>query len=126
MEWDGGTIWRIALGVFFLATGAGAAYAFFKLGSTLTKVSDILSKVDSRVVPLLTRLETTLDEVNSELNKVDKITGSIAEMVKVLERTVTALHTMVSTPLRKLGSLTTSGGRGGAKSHGGSKKKGCS
>lgn len=123
MEWDGGTIWRIALGVFFVLCGAGMGYALFRLGSTLTKVGNILSSVDSQVLPLLTRVETTLDEVNSELNKVDKITGSVAEMLKVIEKTTNAIHNAISTPFRKLGDLA-SGIRGGAKSSTGSKKKG--
>lgn len=123
MEWDGGTIWRIALGVFFVLSGAGIAYALFKLGSTLKRVSSILSSVDSRMIPLLTRVETTLDEVNSELSKVDQITGSVAEMVKTAEHATTALHNAVSTPLRKLASLA-GGVRDGMKSFGGSKRKG--
>lgn len=123
MEWDGGTIWRIALGVFFVLCGAGIAYALFKVGSTLKRLSNILSSVDSQVLPLLTRVETTLDEVNSELGKVDKITGSVAEMLKVVEKTTTAVHTAISTPLRKLGGLA-GGVRGGKKSSDGSNKKG--
>jgi hypothetical protein len=102
MEWDGGTIWRIALGVFFVLCGCGVAYAFYRLGSALRRVTQILAKVDSRVMPLLTRVEATLDGFNSELDKVDQITGSVAEMVKAAEETTTALHNAVSTPLRKI------------------------
>jgi hypothetical protein len=105
MEWDGGTIWRIALGVFFVLCGCGVAYALYRLGSALRKVTHILTKVDSRVVPLLTRVEATLDSFNSELDKVDQITGSVAEMVKAAEETTTALHNAVSTPLRKIAGL---------------------
>jgi hypothetical protein len=41
MEWDGGTIWRIALGVFFVLCGCGLAYALFCLGSVLKRVTHI-------------------------------------------------------------------------------------
>ena len=105
MEWDGGTIWRIALGVFFLACGVGASYALFRLGYVLKKAGDVLGSVDSQIVPLLTRVETTIDGVNSELDKVDGITGSVAEILKVAEKTTTAVHRAVSAPLRALGGL---------------------
>lgn len=120
MEWDGGTIWRLALGFLFVLCGAGAGYAFFRLGSVLKKAADILTSVDSQVVPLLTRVETTLDGVNSELSKVDQITGSVAEIVKTAEKTTTAVHKAVSLPLRKLGSLADNL-RGGARSFVGGK-----
>jgi uncharacterized protein YoxC len=105
MVWDGGTIWRLALGVFLVLCGCGVAYALFRLGSVLNKLTHILGSVDSRVLPLLSRVETTLDGVNSELSKVDQITGSVAEMVKAAEETTTALHNAVSTPIRKIAGL---------------------
>jgi uncharacterized protein YoxC len=123
MEWDGGTVWRIALGVFFVLCGAGAGYALFRLGSVLKKASDILSRVDSQMLPLLTRVETTLDEVNSELSKVDQITGSVAEMVKAVEKTTVGLHRVVATPLGKLAGLT-AGLRNSLKSFGDTRRKG--
>ena len=69
MEWDADTIWKISLGIFFVLCGAGGAYALFRLGDTLKQMSSILSSVDSEMLPLLTRVETTLDEVNGELSK---------------------------------------------------------
>ena len=123
MEWDGGTIWRIALGVFFVLCGAGVAYAFFRLGSVLRKVTSILSDVNTRVVPLLTRVEATLDGFNSELSKVDQITGSVAEIVKAAEETTTALHNAVSAPIRKIAGLV-SGVRESVKSFVAARRKG--
>ncbi len=123
MEWDADTIWKISLGIFFVLCGAGGAYALFRLGDTLKQMSSILSSVDSEMLPLLTRVETTLDEVNGELSKIDKITGSIAEILKVVEKTTTALHNLFAVPLRKLGELA--GGVGvSAKSFVASKNKG--
>jgi hypothetical protein len=123
MEWDGGTIWRIALGVFFVLCGCGVAYAFLRLGSVLKKLTHILGSVDSRVLPLLTRVEATLDGFNSELDKVDQITGSVAEMVKAAEETTTALHNAVSKPLRKIAGLA-GGVREGVKSFMAARRKG--
>ena len=105
MEWDGGTIWRIALGVFFILFGAGVAFALFRLGAVLKKLANILADANTRVIPLLTRLETTLDGVNSEIDKVDQITGSLAGMVRTAEQTTTAIHTAVAAPIRGVSGL---------------------
>jgi hypothetical protein len=123
MEWDGGTIWRIALGVFFVLCGAGLAYALFRLGSVLGGLTKILSDANTRVIPLLTRVEATLDGVNSELSKVDQITGSVVEIVKAAEQTTTALHGAVAAPIRKIAGLIT-GAREGMKSFAAARRKG--
>jgi uncharacterized membrane protein len=123
MEWDGGTIWRVALGVLFVLCGVGVAYALFRLGSVLRRITGILTDVNSHVLPLLTRVEATLDGVNSELVKVDQITGSVAEIVKAAEQTTTALHAAVATPIRKVVSLVT-GVRETAKSFVAARRKG--
>jgi len=123
MEWDGGTVWRVALGIFFVLCGAGAGYALLRLGNVLGRVSAILGDVKSRVVPILSRVETTLDEVNSELDKVDQITGSVVGIVKAAEQTTTALQSALSAPVRGVASLINSL-RGGLKSRTGAKGKG--
>jgi uncharacterized protein YoxC len=105
MEWDAGAFMRIAIGVFFLAFGAGMAYALFRLSSVFNKLARILSDAGTQVLPMLSRVETTLDEVNSELGKVDQITGSVAEMVKTVEHTATAVHNAVARPARKAAGL---------------------
>jgi hypothetical protein len=123
MEWDGGTIWRIALGVFFVLCGAGFAFALFRLGTVLKRISMILRDANTRVIPLLTRIEATLDGVNSELEKVDQITGSVAHILKAAEQTTTAIHAAIATPIRKV-ATTVSGAWEGLKSLLAARRKG--
>lgn len=96
---------RIAIGVFFLAFGAGLAYSLFRLSSVLGRLNSILTDANREVTPLLTRVEATLDGVNSELDKVDQITGSVAEMIKVAEHTTTGVYGAVSKPIRGVAGL---------------------
>lgn len=123
MEWDGGTVWRVALGVFFVLCGGGLAYALFRLGGVLGRVGGILGDVKSRVIPILSRVETTLDEVNSELDKVDQITGAVVGIVKTAEHTTSAIQTAISAPVRGVASVLEAL-RGGLKSASKSKRKG--
>ena len=105
MEWDAGAFMRIAIGIFFLAFGAGLAYSLFRLASVLGRLNSILTDANREVTPLLTRVETTLDGVNSELDKVDQITGSVAEMIKVAEHTTTGVYGAVSKPVKQVAGL---------------------
>ena len=123
MEWDGGTVWRIALGVFLVLCGVGVGYVLLRLGLVFKRLSSILRDANTRVIPLLNRVEATLDGVNSELDKVDQITGSVAEIVKAAEQTTTALHSAVAVPMRKAASVVM-GVRHGIKSFLGAKRKG--
>jgi hypothetical protein len=105
MEWDAGTIMRIAIGFFFVLFGVGVAFALFRLGSVFKRLANILADANTQVIPLLTRVEATLDGVNSELGKVDQITGSVAEIVKTAEATTTAVHGAVAKPIQKVAGL---------------------
>jgi hypothetical protein len=112
MEWDAGAFMRIAIGIFFLAFGAGLAYALFRLAAVLRRMTSILTDANTRVIPLLTRVESTLEGVNSELGKIDQITGSAAEIVRTAEQTTTAVYGAVSTPVRKAAGLAAGLNRG--------------
>jgi len=100
MDWDGDAIMKIAIGVFFVLFGVGIAYALFRLGIVFKRLSGVLADVNTQIVPLLTRVEGTLDGVNAELGKVDDITGSVAEIVRTAEQATTAVHGAVSKPMK--------------------------
>ncbi|OFW57165.1 MAG: hypothetical protein A2133_09045 [Actinobacteria bacterium RBG_16_64_13] len=105
MEWDAGAIMRIAIGAFFVLFGVGVAFALFRLASVFKRLSNILRDANTQVIPLLTRIGSTLDGVNAELDKVEQITGSVAEIVKTAEQTTTALHSAVAKPIRKVAGM---------------------
>lgn len=107
MEWDGDAIMRIAIGVFFILFGVGIAFALFRLATVFKRLSSVLSDVNTQIIPLLTRIEGTLDGVNSELGKVDEITGSVAGIVKTAEQATTAVQGAVAKPIRKIAGLAT-------------------
>jgi hypothetical protein len=105
MEWDAGSIMKLAIGFFFVVFGVGAGYALFRLGATFKRLTRILKDANTQVIPLLTRVESALDGVTAELGKVDAITGSVAQIMKTAERTTTAVHGAVVKPMRKVAGL---------------------
>jgi len=105
MEWDAGSIMRIAIGFFFVVFGVGVVFSLFRLGTVFKRLSNILADANTQVIPLLTRVESTLDGVNSELGKVDQITGSVAGIVRTAEVTTMAVQGAVAKPIKKIAGL---------------------
>lgn len=106
MEWDAQAFMYIAIGVFFLLFGVGLFLALFRLSTTLQRTTGILTDVNTEVIPLLKRVEATLDGVNSELGKVDEITGSVATIAKHAEDTTTAVRGAVTKPVKAVAGLS--------------------
>jgi hypothetical protein len=106
MEWNANAIMDLCIGIFFLLFGAGLLYMLLRLAGVFDRTTSILGDVNTEVLPLLTRIETTLDRVNAELDQVEEITSSVAQIVRVAETTTTAVHGVVATPIVKLAGLS--------------------
>ncbi|MGI5939577.1 MAG: hypothetical protein ACOX8V_02640 [Thermoleophilia bacterium] len=112
MEWDSGAFMKICIGIFFLAFGGGMAYALIRLSSMLERTTKILADVNTEIIPLLTRVKGTLDGVNAELDRVEEITGSMAEMAKTAEQTTTAVQGAVAKSVKKVAGVAAGISRG--------------
>ena len=66
----------------------------------------MLHDVNQEVVPILTRVQTTVDEVNSELGKVDEITGSVVAVTDRIETTAAAIQSAIGTPVKKMAAFS--------------------
>ena len=106
MEWDANAIMDICIGIFFLLFGAGLLYMLLRLAGVFSRTTNILTDVNTEVIPLLARVETTLDRVNAELDQVEQITTSLAQIIKVAETTTVAVHGAMATPIKKIAGLS--------------------
>lgn len=106
MEWDAGAFMKIAIGLFFLAAGSGLTFAFIRLGGVLRQLATMLHDVNQEFVPILSRVQTTVDEVNSELGKVDEITGSVVAVTDKIETTASAVQSAIEVPVKKMAGLS--------------------
>lgn len=102
MVWDAGAFMKIAIGLFFLACGAGMSYALVRLAAVLQQLTGMLHDVNGEFVPILSRLQTTVDEVNSELNKIDEITGSVVSVTDTIGNTTSAIQRAIGSPVKKV------------------------
>ena len=96
---DAGAFMRIAIGIFFLLFGLGLAYMLLRLAGVLGEVGAMIRGTGEEVVPLLRRVQTTVDEVNANLSNVDEITEDVAGMTGALESTTVAVQAAVTTPI---------------------------
>jgi hypothetical protein len=106
MTWDANAIMDICIGIFFLLFGAGLLYMLLRLAGVFTRTTNILTDVNTEVIPLITRVETTLDRVNEELDQVEEITTSMAKIIKIAETSLTAAQGMMASPIKKVAGLS--------------------
>ncbi len=106
MQWDANAIMDICIGIFFLLFGAGLLYMLLRLAGVFGRATNILTDVNTEVIPLLTRVETTLDRVNAELDQVEEITTSMAKIIKIAETTLTSVHGAIAAPIKKVAGLS--------------------
>lgn len=106
MEWDAAAFMKIAIGIFFLGFAVGLTYMLFRLAAVFKEVAIMLADMAREFVPILSRLQTTVDEVNSELGKIDEITGSVVHMTGAIENTTSAVQNAISSPVKKVAGVS--------------------
>ncbi len=94
---------QIVLSISIIAMIAFVIVVLNQLRATLVNVSELAKDVDSELIPLIQKAQITLDEVNSELERVDGIVTTFQEVSdKVQNSTVIAkgvAKKVVSTPV---------------------------
>lgn len=108
---DAGDFMRIAIGVFFLLFGVGLIVMLLRLAGVFGAASVMVQDVDREIVPVLNRLQTTIDEVNAELGTVAEITQSASTAVGAVEHTTVAVTRAVGGPIKLVSGVAAGVGR---------------
>src|SRR5205085_9607829 len=74
-----GDLWRLALAVFLLAVGLSFAYLLVRLAGTVTRASSFIRGAEESVLPVIGKVGGSVDRVNGQLAKVDRITDSAVD-----------------------------------------------
>lgn len=104
MDWT--AILQASLSFFLVLTALALAYLLVRIGGTFSRVNDFLKRLDDEVIPLLSKSQLTLDEVNSQLGKVDDMLGTIVNVTNKVETTSKALQSVVTRPVKKAAGLS--------------------
>jgi uncharacterized protein YoxC len=101
-----GTVLRYAAAFFLVVVAVGLVYMLLRAGKALQSVDKLVTDLDAEVVPVINKAGTTVDEVNAELDKVNDITASVAEMTERVDAATRAVESVLSTPAKKAAAFT--------------------
>jgi uncharacterized protein YoxC len=97
-----GNLADLALSIFLIAVGLGLAYLFLRLAETFKRVSTFVRKTEREFLPVLTKVGGTVDRVNSQLDKVDRITDSAVDAIVAVDTGVRTVSSAVRRPVQKV------------------------
>jgi uncharacterized protein YoxC len=100
-----GEIADYALAVFLLATGLGLAYAFVRLGGTFARLSSFIKGTERELLPVIHKVGDSVDMVNGQLDKVDRVTDSAVDMADSADTAVRAVSFAITRPVQKVSGL---------------------
>ena len=103
-----------ALAAFLVAVGAGLAYAFLRLGGTFGRLSSFIRGTEEELLPVIHKVGESVDKVNGQLDKVDRVTDSAVDMADSVDTAVRAVSMAIARPVEKISGLAAGVTHGGA------------
>jgi len=100
LAFSAGDVAYIALALFLLLVGIGTAYVCLRLGGTLQRLSAFIKGAQDEVLPVVSKVGTTVDHVNAQMEKVDRITDSAVDAADSVDTAVRAVSTAVTRPVQ--------------------------
>jgi uncharacterized protein YoxC len=100
-----GDIASYALAVFLLAVGLGLAYVFVRLGGTFGRLSSFIKGTERELLPVIHKVGESVDRVNGQLDKVDRVTDSAVDMADSVDTAVRAVSMAIARPVQKISGL---------------------
>ena len=95
-----GDVARYALALFLLLSGLGLAYMLFQLGGTFSRLSSFIRGTERELLPVINKTGGTVDRVNLQLDKMDRVTDSAVDMADSADTAVRAVSKAITTPVR--------------------------
>ena len=105
LAFSSGELVDIALAIFLLLIGLGIAWVCLRLGGTLDRLSAFIRGTQDEVLPVISKVGTTVDHVNAQMEKVDRITDSAVDAADSADTAVRAVSLAVTRPVQKAAGL---------------------
>jgi len=100
-----GDVAKYALAVFLLAVGLSLGYAFVRLGGTFARLSSFIKGTERELLPVIYKVGESVDKVNGQLDKVDRVTDSAVDMADSADTAVRAVSFAIVRPVQKVSGL---------------------
>jgi uncharacterized protein YoxC len=98
-------VFWIALSSFLVVVGIALTYALIRLAATTRDVSSLVQGLEKDALPLLNKAGETLDHVNGQLDKLDRVTDSAVDAADSLDTAVRAVTIALTRPVQKISGL---------------------
>jgi uncharacterized protein YoxC len=95
----------IALSAFLAVVGLALAFVLVRLGATVRRVSSLIQGLEKEVLPLINKAGGTVDRVNAQLDKLDRVTDSAVDAADSLDTAVRAVTIAITRPVQKISGL---------------------
>ena len=102
LAYSSGEVVDVALAIFLILVGAGIAWVSLELGATLQRLSSFIRGTQEEVLPVINKVGTTVDHVNSQMEKLDRITDSAVDAADSADTAVRAVSFAVTRPVQKV------------------------
>ena len=93
-------VW-IALSVFLVVVGLGLGLVLLNLSGTVRRLTSFIQGLEKEVLPVIAKAGGTVDRVNAQLDKVDRVTDSAVDAADSVDTAVRAVSFAVTTPVKK-------------------------
>src|SRR5438874_11725619 len=97
-----GDLWRLSLAVFLVAVGLSFAYFFVRLAGTVTRVSSFIRGAEESVLPVIGKVGGSMDRVNGQRDKVDRITDRAVDAAESVDTAIRAVSLALTRPVTKV------------------------
>jgi hypothetical protein len=105
LAFSSGDLWRVALAVFLFAVGITTGYFLLRLGETAKRASSLIRGIEQSVIPVIGKAGGSLDRINQQLDKVDRVTDSAVDAADSADTAVRAITTAIVRPVQKVSGL---------------------
>jgi len=95
----------IALSVFLVLVGLGLGFVLFRLGATIRRLTSFIHGLETEVLPLVNKAGGTVDRVNAQLDKLDRVTESAVDAADSVDTAVRAVSQAITRPVQKISGL---------------------
>lgn len=95
----------IALSFFLVLVALALAYLLFRLSGTVGRLTSFIQGLEREVLPVINQAGGTIERVNLQLDKVDRVTDSAVDAADSMDTAVRAVTLALTKPVQKISGL---------------------
>jgi uncharacterized protein YoxC len=95
----------LALSGFLVLLAVALAFVLFRLAGTVARLSSFIQGLEREVLPVINQAAGTMERVNTQLDKVDRVTDSAVDAADSVDTAVRAVTFALTRPVQKISGL---------------------